>query len=792
MGDRRYDVWTAAGAVAAGAVLAAASVVLAAGRVPGPTWAAATVGAVVACAAITGKRAVEALGTRLAEPVERVVRRSAARNALLGPAQRVVDSRERMALSIHTAIPLPRDADPGLSSSLPEYIPRRIDSDIRAWIRAHTRTGGLVVLVGEAAAGKTRCLYEALCAEVPLWGLPHIETGAQLNALVREGVDLSQSVVWLDEFQNFFGDEALTAPSVRQLVAGRHGPVLMAATIRTEELDRLLHSTEPSTDAPEGSDAIGRRHAREVIKMLARWSPRGEATERAMRFHVDSRLSAEERTRAQALAAIDPRIEVALRGAEDERITATLAGAPELIERWTLDSGDRNGQAVITAAVVARRCGHPEVVPMEVLEALAMRALSAQAHVPLSAQWLSDAIAWAENPIEGRISALRRSATSPGVVEGFKVSDILLQHSYSAARSLVRPLLDDEGTWSTLLAHASPYAGSDIGLVADAEGRTELARRAWRRAADAGDLRAMHWLGWSCTRRGDHAEGASWFRRAIDLGDNTAMWALARCLHGSGDFTGEERWLREAASQGDASAMVDLGVALSALGRQDEAETWLRRAAGLGEAVAMANLGYLWEQRGDLTQSEHWNRQGAVVGHPGAIENLAHLLKNRGDTDEALRWYRRGAERARALMQDSPAAYRPWPGESQDQGVSDTVLGLARMLLETGRTEEAEVWFHETADRGDPRAAAALADIEIGRGEPSLALFWRRTAAESADALLTRSRHSLRASYGELGVRRHVRILRRYAECLADQGDAAGAAEWNSRGDRHTSPGSLP
>lgn len=84
------------------------------------------------------------------------------RNALLGPAQRVVDSRERMALSIHTAIPLPGDADPGLSSSLPEYIPRRIDSDIRAWIRAHIRTGGLVVLVGEAAAGKSRCLYEAL------------------------------------------------------------------------------------------------------------------------------------------------------------------------------------------------------------------------------------------------------------------------------------------------------------------------------------------------------------------------------------------------------------------------------------------------------------------------------------------------------------------------------------------------------------------------------------------------------------------------------------------------------
>lgn len=53
--------------------------------------------------------------------------------------------------------------------------------------------------------------------------MPEVETGSQLNTLVQEGVNLSRSVIWLDELQNFFADETLTAASVRQLVLGRQG-----------------------------------------------------------------------------------------------------------------------------------------------------------------------------------------------------------------------------------------------------------------------------------------------------------------------------------------------------------------------------------------------------------------------------------------------------------------------------------------------------------------------------------------------------------------------------------------
>ncbi|MFJ5307612.1 tetratricopeptide repeat protein [Streptomyces sp. NPDC088350] len=692
-----------------------------------------------------------------------------------------------MALSIHTAIPLPADADPSLSGTLPHYIPRGIDADVRAWIRGHTETGGLLVLVGDAAAGKTRCLYEALRAEVPDWRIPEVETGAQLNTLVREGVALSRSVIWLDELQNFFADEMLTAASVRQLLLGRYGPVLLAATIRTEELDRLAFSASPTVG---GSATLAYNHAQQVIKMVARWSPRGGVAERAIRFHVAGQLTPDELARARVLAESDPRIRIALRGAEDGQITATLAGAPELIDRWTLDTaGNPSGQAVITAAVVARRCGHPEPIPLTVLETLALLHLAGQEAVPPTAEWLTTAVAWAENPVTGRIRALRRSATVPGTADGYRVSDVLLQHSYVSTQNPVDSLLVRDDVWTALLEHAAPFVLTDIGLAADAAGKVELAVRAWRGAAHDEDRRAMSCLGRFHADLGEIREGASWFRRAIDLGYRPAMVGLAGCLRELGERAEAETWVRRAAELGSTGAMVYLGMMLFAEGNAVEGEAWYRRAAELGEVVVMANLGYQLKGRGDLAGAEEWNRRGAVLGVPGAMENLAVILNERGDHEQALEWYRRAAERSLAFMEESPSFFRPWPGESRDQGVSESILGLVRMLLAQVGTdqarEEAEYWLRVIAERGDARAAAALSELAAERGDTAGARAWRRTAAEASDSLLTRSWSSLLDAYGEPGVRCHVDILLTHATRLAQEGDATGAEEWHTKAAHH-------
>ena len=294
--------------------------------------------------------------------------------------------------------------------------PRDLDTDLRTWIRSRTSRGCFVLLVGPAAAGKTRMLSEALRAEIPSWQMLR-PTGSQINELAGCRVNLSQSVLWLDEMQSFFSGEPLTAKAVEALLAGRHGPVVLAGTIRSEERDRLLgKTTTRAKDIDMDANAI--------LRMPARWAGWVGGTERAVWFPVPGQLNAAEQARAAALAASDPRLAVALRHARDGDLTATLACETELTDRWRGHGGDRNGQAVITSAIVASRCGHPQPIPEDVLTAVTLAHLSAQEAAPESLRWLAPALKWAQTPVieSGKISAIQAVRTMPGRVE--RISDL--------------------------------------------------------------------------------------------------------------------------------------------------------------------------------------------------------------------------------------------------------------------------------------------------------------------------------------------------------------------------------
>ncbi len=371
-----------------------------------------------------------------------------------------------------------------------------------------------------------------------------------------------------------------------------------------------------------------------------------------MLFHLKIKLEPEEVVDAEKLAAKDPRLGTALSLAEDGNVIATLSGAPGLIARWPDDTADRYGQAIITAAITARRCGPPETIPQSVLEPLAVPLLVAAAGAPETVTWAQAAIRWAEKPVNGNIAALRRTATQPGVIDGYKVSDILLQYSYESACNIVRPLLADERTWALLLEHANPTARTDIGIAAYAGDMTTQAERAWQLAAESGDSRAMRMLGWLFFDRGEQSEVRRWFQRALDLGDIPAMRGFSYVLESYGDWPESLRWLREAAEQGDPAAMVDWGIQLESMGRLDEAETWFRRGADLGEALAMTDLGYLLARRGDQPGAEEWDRRAAALGQPGAMEHLAQMFQARGSSTKP-----------------SPGTGRqpnmPWPGSTR-------------------------------------------------------------------------------------------------------------------------------
>jgi hypothetical protein len=213
----------------------------------------------------------------------------------------------RTTYNVHAAIPL---TDPGgdtLSDEFPTYVERDIDASLRERIADKSSTGGLVVLVGPAAAGKSRCLYEAIQAVLPDWRLRLPANGEAVNNLARSNRTPARSVIWLDELQTFFGAQPLTAATVRYLVAGRAGPVLLAATIRPEDIDAIAG---PRTDIAHQmyTDAY------QVVRMLARSSGRPGGSERAVRFDIGSKLSTDELERARRLAGDDPRIATALDG----------------------------------------------------------------------------------------------------------------------------------------------------------------------------------------------------------------------------------------------------------------------------------------------------------------------------------------------------------------------------------------------------------------------------------------------------------------------------------------------
>jgi hypothetical protein len=315
--------------------------------------------------------------------VERAQRRKELVEAVTGgrgfPRIRDIRDHDRSLLGIHPAIPLPADADPSLSVELPTYVLRDIDTGLRAWLAERQHTGGFLLLVGPAAAGKTRTLYEALRVVVPKWRLILPMSGAQVNELAAADVDLSRTVVWLNDIPTFLGAEGLTAATVRRLLADRERPVLLVGTIWPDLFDAL---TRPA--ATDGTQQDLGRDAREILSVLA------------TRFDLTSDFSRHEQERARALAHHDPRLAEATH-LNDPHIAQTLAAAPELIRRWR-NPANPYGAAVITAAVTARRCGHPEPIPESVLRPLAEHVLAPTERATAPTDWFTEALDWARNP----------------------------------------------------------------------------------------------------------------------------------------------------------------------------------------------------------------------------------------------------------------------------------------------------------------------------------------------------------------------------------------------------------
>jgi TPR repeat protein len=171
------------------------------------------------------------------------------------------------------------------------------------------------------------------------------------------------------------------------------------------------------------------------------------------------------------------------------------------------------GYALVRGAVDWRRAGVTRAVPASLLPALAAAHLTPRQRISLADQErYADALGWATREVNPTVALLE---PGDGV---FTVYDFALDLLTASNDEL--PV----ETWQLVMDNAEPEELLAVGYQAELTyGHHDVAQRAWRRAADAGDTRAMSNLGVLLMQCGDLTEAETWYRRAADAGDTAAM-----------------------------------------------------------------------------------------------------------------------------------------------------------------------------------------------------------------------------------------------------------------------------
>ncbi|GAA0454584.1 hypothetical protein Ade02nite_03060 [Paractinoplanes deccanensis] len=345
-------------------------------------------------------------------------------------AVRVRDARARL-LGVHASIEADADGD-----DLPAYVARDIDEAVRANLNAVSARGGLVVLVGNSATGKTRSLFEAVRAVLPEWWLVHPAEMAALDPLLD--APAPRTVVWLDDLQRYPDQHAVAVRVRRAIAAG----FVVAGTLATG--DHRAPSSRERRPGPYTTDSA----------MLSL----GHVVD------VPDAFTPAERQRAKELSDDDPRLWVAV-DTSDTGVTQVLAAGPALIRRWEL-ADDPYSKAVITAALDARLLGAQAPLSLGFLAAAAPGYLSSRERAVAPEDWLRRSVEYATEPVHGVASCLIPLAVGMGDVLGYQAADYLCRHVHATRGDHTYP----PELWQALVDH---HPGDTARLKASAERHEE-------------------------------------------------------------------------------------------------------------------------------------------------------------------------------------------------------------------------------------------------------------------------------------------------------------------------------
>ncbi|WP_405447378.1 hypothetical protein OG350_14005 [Streptomyces achromogenes] len=267
---------------------------------------------------------------------------------------------------------------------LPPYVARAVDGHLDELIGR----GGLIVVEGNSASGKTRTAYEAVRRSMDKLGERPIiipKDGVSLRKLISSGYQLGGSIIWLDDLERFIAPGGLDEGIIR--LFGSDASVLFIATLRSRAKAAMS----------QAGGSTGRSVAAVYRAVMA-----GAKTVR-----VDRRLNKKERSRAYRLAA-DLRIRTALEMAESTGFAEYMAAAPSALERWQdgKDGANEIGAALISAAVDYRRAGYSSPIPRAWLEATFKAYLDSRIRNRVTVEDVEAGFSWAVDLIHGASSCL--------------------------------------------------------------------------------------------------------------------------------------------------------------------------------------------------------------------------------------------------------------------------------------------------------------------------------------------------------------------------------------------------
>jgi len=535
----------------------------------------------------------------------------------------------------------------GLSrNAQPPYVRRDLDDKLEQLLREEQ----FVLIVGDSKAGKTRMAVEAVRRLFPdrLMVYPH--SAESLVAILNANIVLNDSIVWVDELQDYLEKNALARLLEVVTNADPSANTSIVGTIR---------------------ENVYREHTPHDSLESAHW----RTLQRACLVRLERMFSEAEQERAAEIYR-DPQLLAALKS---YGLAEYLAAGPVLVDR--LEGGmvtERLGSMLVWLAIDWERTGIGKPMPLDALNRLIPPYADTFGLGQPTKQELHKALRWAQQPVYARSALLSNTGG------GLTVYDYVHDHVLGSAANVV-----PDPTWRAALGAATTSEDfSGIGIAAYMEQRADVALEALAQAAalvgantvDPGGVVFNYATLLRSLNRDDLAEAA--FRRAAGYGQVEAAFIAGNLVLGR-DGRGEaEKYYRQAAQGGHGDAAYSLGLLL-AEDSPDEATRWLIAASDVGIAHAGYVVGRMLQERGRLDEAERHFRQSSdgqdiegtfalgmllqatepdealpllraagEMGHGKAASAAARMLHDRGDFAEAARFVRMaesGSELSAAL-----------------------------------------------------------------------------------------------------------------------------------------------